>query len=536
MKKFLVMLLAFCMIFTFAACGGEKEVASGDGVVDICIASEPNSIDPALNTAVDGGMMIQHAFEGLVKWVDDGEGNAVLAPGMAESWDVSEDSLTYTFHLREGATWSDGEPVTSDDFMYSWNRLISPDTAADYEYMLDMVEGYADGKLNISAPDASTFIVKLSAPCPYFEEICAFPSTYPVRKDMIESAKDQWTFSPETYIGNGPYNMTEWVHNSYIMYEKNPNYYDADSYTAEKIKFHLMDDANAIYAAYRNGELDFIEDVPQDEIGALLDSGELKLDDYIGTYFVCFQTQRAPFDNPKVREAFSLAIDRNYIIAQVTGRGEAPAGGFVPAGVHDKQSSDKDFRTVGGDFYSVDAADYEANCEKARELLAEAGYPNGEGFPVVEYLYNTNENHKAVAEALQNMWQTELGVTVTLTNQDWSVFLDERKNGNYDIARHGWIADYNDPMTFIDMWVSTSGSNHAQYNNPEYDAIVKKAKYTTDLDERMDLIHDAEKILMNDSVVAPIYFYNQPYMINENLKGVYYTPLGFYFFGHTTGM
>ena len=244
----------------------------------------------------------------------------------------------------------------------------------------------------------------------------------------------------------------------------------------------------------------------------------------------------AKSSNFPLRKAFSLTIDRNYIINQVTGRGEVVATGYVPAGIYDADPAGDDFRTVGGDYYTVDDEGYQARCDEARQLLAEAGYPNGEGFPVVEYLYNTNDNHKAIGEALQNMWQTELGVTVSLNNQDWAVFLDTRKNGDYSIARNGWIADYNDPMSFIDMWMTGGGNNDAQYSNPEYDALVKKAKSTDVAADRMNYMHQAEDILIGeDSVLAPIYFYVNTKMVAEGLDGIYYTPLGYYFFGQCSG-
>ncbi len=544
MKRLFALLLAFCMVFTLAACGGGGEEPGGEATLDIsvCFASEPSTIDPALNTAVDGAIMLQHTFEGLIKWVDDGEGNATLAPGMAESWDVSEDGTVYTFHLREDALWSDGEPVTAYDFEYAWKRVVDPETAADYSYMLDCVKNgpeiiyvgtMSPDDLAAVALDEKTFEVTLHTAIPYFIEIAAFPATFPVRQDIIEEYGDQWTFDPATYIGNGPYMMSEWVHNSYIMMVKNPNYYDYDKLGPDSIKFALMDDNNAILAAFNSGELDFAENPPVDEIPALLESGQLKVADYIGTYFVCFQTQKEPFDDPRVREAFSLVIDRNYIVNQISRAGETPAGGYVPNGIYDAEGPGSDFREVGGDYYSMDDADYAAKCDRARELLAEAGYPNGEGFPIVEYLYNTHDNHRAIGEALQNMWQTELGVQVTLTNQDWAVFIDTRKNGDFTFARHGWIADYNDPITFLDMWITTSGNNDAQYNNSEYDALIAKAKATADVTERMSIMHEAEDMLMAEHVVAPIYFYTQPYMVADDLQGWYYTPLGYFFFAYT---
>lgn len=547
-SKLLIGLLSLSMIFS--ACGNNdkasdrnennqavanEEEGKKDGVLDINIASEPDSIDPALNTSVDGAIMISHLFESLIRWDDDGEGNAVLKPGIAESWEVSDDGLTWTFKLRD-AKWSDGKEITADDFVYSWNRLVDPATGADYEYMLDMVKGYDEKKLDISAPDPKTFVVNLSVKCPYFEEICAFPAVMPVRKDIIEANKT-WTNSPETLVSNGAYKLEKWDHNSTLSMVKNPEYYDQDSVKAEKLAFHLQDDQNAIYASYRSGDLDFINSVPQEEIQKLLDTKELKIKPYVGTYFVCFNTEKEPFNDPKVRKAFSLAIDRNFIVNQVTGQGQEPATAYVPSGVYDAKGAEgDDFRTVGGDYYSINDEDYEKNIEEAKKLMEEAGYKDGEGFPQIDYLYNTDENHKAIAEALQNMWQENLGVQVSLQNQDWNVFLKERKEGNYNIARHGWIADYNDPMSFIDMWLTGGGNNDAQYKNEEFDKYVKAAKATSDPDERMENMHKAEDILIGeDNVVAPLYFYNNSYMMKPNIKGLYYTPLGYFFYKGAEG-
>ena len=540
MKKLLAVALAGCMTVSLAACGGNDKAADngGDGAegLNVCFASEPATIDPALSSAVDSAIIISHAFEGLVKWADDGEGNATLAPGMAEEWDVEEDGTLYTFHLREDATWSDGEPVTAHDFVYAWNRLADPATAADYSYMLDPVVGFdstveGENKPEISAPDDHTFVVKLDVPTSYFEEVLAFPALFPVREDVIEANGDNWTFTPDTYVCNGPYKLSDWSHNESISLVKRDDYYNADEIVNPSLTFSLMDDDNAILAGRRSGELDFIQGVPPQEIPALLESGELKIEDYIGTYYTIFNTQKAPFDDPNIRKAFSLAIDRNHITEVVKGDGSVPAGAFVPEGMYDAEGPGSSFREVGGDFISVDKAQYEANCEEARKILADAGYPGGEGFPTVEYLYNTNEGHKAIGESLKDMWEKELGVTVSLQNQDWNVFLEERKQGNFSIARGGWIADYNDPMCFLDMFVTGGGNNDPQYANPEYDALIGQAKNTGSNEERMKLMHDAETHVMEQSVVAPIYYYVQPYMENEDLTGWYYTPLGFFFFG-----
>lgn len=549
-KKWMSLALSAAMVASLGAgttvFAEDGEAASEGFNLSVCLASEPQSIDPALNSAVDGAIMINHMFEGLIKWVDDGEGNAVTAPGQAESWEkvVNDDgTVTYTFKMRDGIKWSDGKDVTAGDFEYSWKRLANPETAADYCYMIDMVKGYAevaDGSadpdtLAVKALDDKTLEVVLSYDCPYFEEIVAFPATFPVRQDMTEG-NEEWTYDVATYIGNGPYKMQEWTHNASITAEKNENYYDYDKLGPDTIKFTLLDDDNAILAAYNSGELDFIEQLPADELANYLASGELEIVDYIGTYYACFNTEDEIFSDARIRKAFSLAIDRNYIVENVSQSGEVPAAGYVPAGVYDAAGpGSDDFRTVGGDYYSVSEEDYEKNCEEARALLAEAGYPNGEGFPTVEYLYNTNDNHKKIGEALQNMWQEQLGVTVNLNNQDWNVFLENRKEGNYQISRNGWIADYNDPCSFLDMWYTDGGNNDAQYSNPDYDAKIDAAKETSVQEERMAAFHEAEDILMEqDSVLAPIYFYTQKYMLADDIEGMYYTPLGYFFFGYTS--
>ena len=570
--KLLSLLLSGALVFgLLAGCGGgttstpapaetgsaapeSTAPATTANEITVNIASEPQTIDPALNSAVDGAIMINHMFEGLMRWVDSGaetvgsDGtctNAELSYGQAESYDKvsNEDgTVTYTFHLRDGIKWSDGQDVTAQDFVFSWQRLVNPETAADYSYMIDCVvnanaimNGEMDpSELAVSAPDDKTFVVTITSDLPYFTEICAFPATFPVREDIVSDS--QWTYSPDTYISNGAYKMTSRVTNSEIVMEPNENYYGVDTLGPTKITFKLMDDANAMLSGFNSGELDFIESMPTDEVAGLLASGDLKIVDYIGTYYVCYQTQKAPFDDPLVRQAFTLAVDRTYIVNQITQTGQVEAGGYVPAGVYDAAgATGDDFRTVGGDYYAPTDADYEANCEKARELLAEAGYPNGEGFPVVTYLYNTDDSHKAVAEALQNMWQTQLGVTVQLDNQEWATFLQTRKDGDYSIARNGWIADYNDPMSFLDMWLTGGGNNDAQYSNPDYDALIQQAKAATDPAERMELMHQAEDMLVGqDWVVNPLYFYTQKYMLADGIQGMYYTPLGYFFFDHCT--
>jgi oligopeptide transport system substrate-binding protein len=548
-KKTACMCLVLLAALVLMNCGGKSsgETSSAPAQITAVFGSEPNTIDPALNSAVDGAIYLSHAFEGLYKYADNGQGRAQAVPGLAAEAPqktVNPDgTVVYVYTLRDNLKWSDGKPLSAADFVYTWQRLVDPDTAADYSYMIDMVQnaneimaGEKDkSELGIRAVNDKTLEITLTYDCPFFDEIACFPATFPVRQDAIESAGDQWTFSPSSYISNGPYRLKEWVHNSYLLFEKNPNYYAPSAAGPENIRFALMDDDNAHLAGFKSGELDFIETVPVDEIPALLASGELKIADYLGTYYVSINTQRPPFTDPRVRKAFTLAIDRSYIINQITKTGQKPASGFVPAGMADAAPG-SDFRQTSGDYYSINPADYEKNVAEAKQLLAEAGYPNGAGFPVVEYIYNTNDAHRAIAEALQDMWHTALGVTVTLSNQDWAVFLDTRKNGDYSIARDGWIGDYNDPINFLDMFITGGGNNNSQYKNPEYDRLIAAAKGTAVQADRMRYLHQAEDLLVGaDYAVGPIYFYTQTYMMNSALSGMYYTPLGYFFFTNVTG-
>ena len=590
MKKLVSLALVSAMgLSLLAGCGGGKPAESAapadssapaaEGFnLNVCVASEPQTIDPALNSAVDGAIMTQHMFEGLMKWADSGEAiegvsnatQAKLVEGQAKSYekkDNGDGTVTYTFKLRDDIKWSDGKDVTAGDFVYAWRRLATPATAADYCYMIDMVKNYdvvnagtptgemetvkdADGnevqqekmdyadpsELGVSAPDDKTFVVELTYDCPYFLEVCAFPATLPVREDVVSANPDGWTHDVATYISNGAYTLTQWDHNAQIVMAKNEHYYDADKMGPDTITFKLMDNDNAILTSYNSGELDFIENVPVDEIPTLLGDGKLSIVPYIGTYYVCYNTEAAPFDDWRVRKAFTLAIDSQYIVENVTQTGQLPATGFVPSGVSDVDAT-ADFRTAGGDYWTAPTTDeqYQKNVAEAKQLLADAGYPDGAGFPTVTYTYNTNDNHKKIGEALQQQWQTALGVSVKLENQDWSVFLENRKQGNYQIARNGWIADYNDPISFLDMWLTGGGNNDAQYSSADYDAAIAEAKASSDAQVRMDAMHRAEDIIIGqDWALGPIYFYTQKYMLNSDINGMYYTPLGYFFFDNCT--
>ncbi|HOK42652.1 MAG TPA: ABC transporter substrate-binding protein [Thermoclostridium caenicola] len=455
----------------------------------------------------------------------------VPVPGQAKDVQISDDGTVYTFTLRDGLKWSDGKPVTASDFVYAWNRAIDPETAADYAYMFEVIEGYEEGKLNVTAPDDKTVVVKLKNRVPYFLELTAFPAFSPVRKDIIEQHGDAWATKPETYIGNGPYKVTEWVPGSHITMTKNENYWNYKNLGMQNIKFVLMDDPGAQLNAFIKGEILFTDDIPNDEIDTWKDKPEFHLEGQLGTYYVSFNTQREYLNNPKVRQALILAVDREFIVREIGKAGQVPAGAFVPIGLSDADPS-KEFRDVGGNYY--DPSDYEGNLEKAKQILAEAGYPNGQGLPAFEYLYNSeSEGHRLIGEALQDMWG-KLGVKINLVSQEWATFLNTRKNGDYDIARNGWLGDYNDPISFLDMWITNSGNNDAQWSNPEYDKLISQIKTETDTAKRFELMHKAEDMIFDDWMLCPIYYYVDIFVLNTKVENFWSSPLGFKYFMYAT--
>ena len=535
MKKIITLFLAVIMILTtLTGCqsglGNTKEEEDSK-TLSVHIGPEPETIDPTLNTAVYSATLIIHAFEGLMKLDEQG----VPVEGQAKEFEVSDDGLTYTFTLRDDIKWSDGQSVVAEDFIYAWKRAIDPVTASDYSNMFSVIvgaeeistskEGATMDDFGAKAIDEKTIEIKLNAPTPYFLELLAFPTYMPVRKDIVEG-NEAWATTPETYITNGPYQLKSWTHDSEMVYAKNENYYNVDKLGPDQIRFVLLSDDNAILSAYKNGEILFADNMPGAEIDAWKDSDEFFLETQLGTYFMVFNTQVKPFDNPKVRQALSLAIDRNFIAEQIGKSGQLPAAAFVSTGIKDGDKS-KEFRDVGGDYYSVAEEDYEDNVEKAKELLAEAGYPNGEGFPQIEYIYNEGSLHGDTAQALQNMWKEELGIETSIVAQEWTVFLNNRSSGNFQIARHGWVADYNDPISFMDTWTTTSGNNVAQWSNSGYDKLVNEIKSSDDNTERFVKLHEAEDILMEEMPVAPLFYYVDLYLKRPNLEGFYSSPLGF---------
>ena len=545
MKKKFALLLAAAMVSTtvLSGCGGSKDngadagnagavTAEGNNLV-VQLGPDPETMDPALNSAIDASNMIIHLFEPLLNIDKD---NNVIG-GMAETWEVSEDGLTYTFHLRDGLKWSDGSEFTSEDFVYTFKRMADPMTAAPYGHdLLCMIKGYDEAEngnvdaLAVSAPDAQTFVVELSYPCVYFDKICAFAALSPVNQVTIEANGESWAIDPATYVCNGSMKIKEWVPGSHILMEKNENYWNAEAVTADTIKFVLMEDMNAAYSAYKTGEVMFSRDVPTEEIPNLRENPEFHVAPILGTYYVSLNLEREYFQDPKVRQALSLALDRQYIADTIMQGTYSPAVNFVGPGVSDAEagSSFQDTTIAEyGEFFHVD--DFEGDLAKAKELLADAGYPDGEGFPMIEYMTNDAGYNKALAEYLQSAWG-ELGVNTEIKIIEWASFTPTRRNGDYDIARNGWVYDYDDPSNMLNLFESTNGNNDGRYNNPEYDALIASARETVDKAEHYQLLHEAEQLLLNDMGMIPIAYNNDFWLQKPELQGTWHSPYGYWYF------
>ncbi|MBQ6428503.1 MAG: peptide ABC transporter substrate-binding protein [Oscillospiraceae bacterium] len=441
------------------------------------LSSEPDYLDPALNSSVDGACLAANSFSGLYTYNADG----VTTPACATGYEVSEDGLTYTVTLREGLKWSDGSDLTAADFEYSWKRAAGDETAADYAYMFSGFEGYPND-LAVTAVDDTTLQFVLTAPCAYMEDLMAFPTFYPVKQEAVEAYAD-WQTSPggwcteAGFVSNGAYVCTGWDHDVSMTYEKNPYWFDAENVTVEKLEYMLSADDTAIFAAYNAGDIDFADSVPTDEVASLLDNPEFHIVDELGTYYVAFNAKSSIFEGKTpeqaaaMRLAFSELIDRDYICENIGQTGQVAANAFIPLGMADGNGGFfKTSATEEGYFdpYGINN-DYEGTVARAIELLKSAGYKfNEDGklsdeTPIqVEYLTNTTSGHIKIAESIQQDLAA-VGIELSIQQQDWNVFLEERKAGNFDFAREGWIADFNDPINMLEMWITESGNNDCQF-------------------------------------------------------------------------
>ena len=548
-----------------AACGGSKSgstatsgstagsTAGGTNTAGFTVqyGSNPETLDPALNSAIDASNTIITIFEPLLLINENNE----VVGGQAESWETSEDGLTWTFTMRDGLKWSDGTDLNAKDFEYSFKRMVDPNTAAPYaETCLGMIDGFeeaagfpdADGNptaepnpdaLNVKASDdGKTLTIVLSYPCSYFDKMAAFAAMSPVQQATVEANGDAWCTSPDTFVSNGPYMITDWTPSERIVLSKNPNYvggWDNSKIVSDTITLLLLEDSSASFAAYNSGEAVLIKDVPTDEIPSLTkaeDGGDFYVDTILGTYYVSLNLQRDAFKDAKVRKALSLAIDRDYVANTIMQGTYTTADSIVGPGIVDESGY---FHDNGNAPYI--SADYEANLAEAKKLLEEAGYPNGEGYPTIEYSTNDAGYHVPLAEYLQQAWG-DLGITLTINKMEWSSFTPARRAGEYDVARNGWVMDYNDPSNMLDLFCTSNGNNDGKYANPDFDAAIDASR-VADSAEHFAQLHKAEDILMEDMGCLPIAYYNDYWLQSPTLKGTWHSPYGYWYlqYGYIEG-
>lgn len=526
MKKILIFCLSLVLIMQvlFTGCFS-KSSSDGTKIARLVSGGEPGSLHPALAQGTHESVILDHIFEGLMKRDKNGK----IVKGIAKDYKISEDKLTYTFTLRKDVTWSNGDKITAHDFEVAWKYALNPITASTYSYQLYYLVGaiefntfdYENGSaedmkkledaVGVKALDDVTLEVNLMQPTPFFIELCAFYTYYPINKSLHESNPD-WAIDGSTHVSNGPFKIVEWNHDSNVVVKKNEEYYNKKAIKLDGIEFIILEDINTQWQMFENSEIDVNDNLPTDVLGdlrkqkdeSLISTGEL------ATYFYRFNTTEKPFNNLKVRKALSMAIDRNLIIDEVSQGGQIPAYGLVPPGIPDTKG---DFRENGGDYFAE-------NFEEAKKLLAEGLAEEGMDSLSFVLIYNTSENHRKMAEAIQEMWR-KLGVDISLENMEFRVKIDREHNLDYQVARAGWIGDYVDPNTFLDMFTSWSTQNDTGWTSDRYDELIDAAGKEFDSKKRLEYMHEAEEILMEALPIMPIYYYCNNRVEKPYLKGTY---------------
>ena len=514
MKKY-ILILSFITIYFIISCTKNNT----DNSLIVNIGPEPKTLDPTYTETYDSSAYIAHTFEGLTSRDKDDK----LIPAVAESWDISDEYLTYTFYLRTNAKWSDGKEVTANDFVYAWQRAVDPKVASSVSYQLNPIKNASKiikgelplTELGVKAIDDYTLEVNLESPAAYFLDLLSITIYSPLRKDIIDKYGDAWT--QEEYIGNGPFFVKEHINNDKIVMEKNTNYWNKDTIIPQTITFSLLDNPNTIVASIQDGTLLFGSNPPLQDIPKLTEEGYIDYVPLLGIYFLSINTTNEVLRDKNVRKALSLAIDRNYIVEKVTKGNEIPAAALVPYSVFDIEGS---FRENGGNYFGVDENDYQKNIEEAKRLLAESGYSNGSNFPVLEYSVESQSSLN-IFEAIQQMWKENLNIDARVNQLEWGVFMQTtRGDKNFEIARSGWMGDYNDPMTFLDTFLSYSPQNTGSYYNKEYEQLIQSALTNGDKISRMKTLHEAEDVLMEDMPFIPLYFYNRVILVRPELRDV----------------
>ena len=549
MKKALAMILAATMAFSLVACGGAPASGSTEGstaasttgtastegkkTLAVQVGTNLETIDPGLNTAADVSNMIITMFEPLLI-MDE---NNTVQPGQAEKWEVSEDGLTWTFTLRDGLKWSNGESLTAEDFVYTLNRIADPKTAAPYgETAVGMIKGYDEvtagtaDSLAVSAPDEKTLVIELAYPCSYFDKMAAFAALSPVNKTVVEADPDGWCTKPETYVSNGPYMMKEWTVGQQIVCEKNPHYnggWDKDKVVTDEITFLLMEDSTAAYTAYQTNQAQLIKNVPSEEIPSLTpasEGGDFHVEPIMGTSYISFNAEKEPFNDPLVRKALTLAVDREYITNVLMEGTGIPAYNVVGPGISDNGSSE----FVENSSKDAIPDDYETCIAQAQQALAEAGYPGGEGFPVITYTTNDAGHSKVIAEYMQTQYKDVLGIDMKVEIVEWASFTAMRRAGDYEMARNGWVMDYDDASNTLETFISDNGNNDGKVSIPEVDQAMEASK-VGDSAEHFAQLHKAEDVLMENYAVAPLTYSTDVWLQSPSLKGSWHSPYGYWY-------
>lgn len=509
-----------------------KETKKIKDELTVNLGYELQSIDPAINDETYGFIYINHAFEGLLTKDINGK----IVGGSSDKWEISEDKLKYTFRIREDAKWSDGKKLTADDFVYSYRRVVDPKTASPIAYLMYYIKNAKDiniGKkpiesLGVTAIDENTLTIELENPTLYFEDILASGGCYvPVREDIINKYGDDWTWNSESYIGNGAYKMTERKPDELIAFELNTNYWDYKNQVAKKINFVLIADEYISLNAVRTGDVDFsINAPPIGEIESLIKENLMAVSDIIGVYYLDLNNKDKTLSDKRVRKALSLAIDRNYIVSNI-GHGKLIAAeSFVPPVV---KGVEKSFREESSNF--IIANNYSNNIIEAKKLLAEAGYPNGENFPILEVKVSSGF-YTTVLEAIQEMWKNNLNIDVVVRTEESKITLPFRQSGKYQIARTSWTGDYNDPLTMLQIMTSESDINYSGFSNERYDYLINFATTSTNEKDRMEALKEAEAILFEEMPIIPFIYRTDFLVVNPKLKNYIDDPLGRYRFNY----
>ena len=540
-KRLLSMLVLILIVSTvLAACGSnnkdegatnkgsnapnETPVEAKNQVLNINMSAEPPTFDPGQAQDSQANTALKLMYEGLVRMDEAGK----EIPAAAESWEISPDGLQYKFNLRKDAVWSNGDPVTANDFVFAWQRVLDPATtpAPPYAYQLDYIQNATAynakeitdfSQVGIKATDEYTLEVTLANPTPYFLGLTSFYTYFPVHSSVKDNAA--WATDFKSMITNGAYTLTNWMTGQKLEFTKNDKYWDNASIKLSKIEASLVESGASELSSYKSGQLHYAGapngEIPSDAIPSLKKDlpNELDIKGTASTYYYEFNVTAKPFDNAKIRKAFAMAINRQNIVEQVTLGGQLPAFGFVPPGI--KGSVDEFRNEYQDSFFTEDI-------EEAKKLLAEGMTEEGyTTLPDITLIYNSSESHKKIALAVADMWENNLGVTINTETLEWGVFLETRQNFHSPVARAGWSSDYNDPMNFIDLWTTTSGNNDSGFSNAEYDQMVKDARVSQDNAERMESMAKAEKILIEDEqVLMPIYYYSNVSLTKENVKGI----------------